>query len=182
MKVLSALLLVPFALGGMLLSHGSYKSNTPIASTVGSIPAASQKSRVIDGATNPELIPDRVAYSIFFRLIANSRTPEKKLHIRSYIRQIGLSEADRNGLLAAADEFYQRVNPLDEEAKQIKAGNSGSVNDAVRARLQQLKQQKDAVIDHLVVRLPIRVSQEGTSLLRQHISEHIKRGIKLQSN
>jgi hypothetical protein len=94
------------------------------------------------------LIPDRVAYSLFFRLIANRKTADEKSHIRAYIRQMGFGESDIDGLIAAADEFQQRVGQLDAQAKQIKSSNSGP-SAQLTAFLTQLQRQKEAIVDHI---------------------------------
>jgi acetylornithine deacetylase/succinyl-diaminopimelate desuccinylase-like protein len=141
-----------------------------------------EQTGVIDGAVHPDLIPDRVAYSLMFRLIANRQTTEEKSHIRAYIRHIGLADADVDGLIAAAEEFQQRVSQLDGEAKQIKASNRGSVGVQLKAHLDQLQRQKEAIADHSVVRLPLRLSSDAIRKLKQHVAEHVKQRVRVRVN
>ncbi len=72
-------------------------------------------TRVVDGAVNPELIPDQVAYSLPFRLLSTRHTQEQKKRIQSYITQMDLGDANR--LLAVADEFDRRVGVFDRKAR-----------------------------------------------------------------
>lgn len=119
MKTVIVLLVLLIAVTALLLHHDS-NGTASVTGTVVTEAAVlpQQPSRIIDGAVHPELISDRVAYSLMFRLIANRRTPEEKGRIRAYLRHIGLGDADIDGLIAAAEEFHQGVNPLDGQAKQ----------------------------------------------------------------
>src|SRR5260370_2870638 len=51
--------------------------------------AAPQPAQVIDGAVNPEMIPDWRAYSIFFRFISD-RSGRESVAIRGYLKQLRL--------------------------------------------------------------------------------------------
>lgn len=44
----------------------------------------------IDGAKNPELIPDHVAYSAIFRMLSNRHTKDEIDRVRAYVKQMGL--------------------------------------------------------------------------------------------
>ena len=144
MKSIMVFLIAPVALGALALIHGSNRTpslaTTSTAATETAIPQ--QQTGIIDGAVHPELIPDRVAYSLVFRLIANRRTAEEKSRIRAYIRHIGFADADVDGLIAAADEFHQNVSPLDAEARQIKINNRGNASPEVKAHLRELQSRK----------------------------------------
>src|SRR5207244_821799 len=94
------LLILAVLAGGVLLLTADWKGKAGSVEKIPATPvstvhaAARQRPEIIDGAANPELIPDRVAYSLLFRLIANRKTAEEKSHIRAYIRQIGLADSD----------------------------------------------------------------------------------------
>lgn len=183
MKTVIALLVVLVASTALLLHHGS-NGTASVTGTVVTEAAAlpQQPARIIDGAINPELIPDRVAYSLMFRFIANRPKPEEKGRIRAYLRHIGLADGDIDGLIAAAEEFNQRVSPLDADAKQIKASNRGIVNPQVETHLRQLQGRKEAVVDYVVARLPLRISGDAISKLQRHVAEHVKRRVRFQPN
>lgn len=133
----------------------------------------------IDGAKNPELIPDRVAYTLLFRLIANRQTDVEKNRIRAYIRQLGFGNTDINALLAVAEEFQQRVGLLDQQAKEIKDRSRINPNPMMAVQLILLQQRKEVIVDELLASLPHRMSADGIEKVRQHINEHVKRNVKL---
>ena len=97
-------------------------------------PAAVDPVNTIDGAKNPELIPDHVAYSAIFRMLSNRSTQDEVYRARAYVTQMGLgkqpckvcppgfgtADADVNGFLATAEEYYQRVRDIDKQVAEIK--------------------------------------------------------------
>lgn len=152
----------------------------------------------IDGAKNPELIPDRTAYTLLFRLIANRQTDEEKNRIRAYIRQMGLGngecqscskaekaqakgdDKDIDALIAAAEEFEQRVGVLDDRAVEIKH-NRLITNPERAAQLSGLQQQKEAIVDEIIASFPQHMSAVGREKMRQHVNEHVKRKVKMDA-
>jgi len=184
MKSILIFLIVSVGLAAMFVGRDSNTARSKgfTAPTVVTSFQTQQQNTIIDGATHPELIPDRTAYSVLFRLIANRRTPEERSRIRAYIRQIGFTDVDVDALIALANEFHERVSPLDAEAKQIKSGNRGIATPELRTQLLQLQRQKEAIVDHLVVSLPDRLSPDGVNQLRQHVTGRVKRRLKYQLN
>jgi acetylornithine deacetylase/succinyl-diaminopimelate desuccinylase-like protein len=148
----------------------------------------------IDGAVNPEQIPDHVAYSLFFRFIAGRHTIEEKNRIRAYIRQMGLEASDVEALIAAAEEFQQQVGALDDQAAEIKDRhfyedadgnyypNGTTPSKEERVQLKQLQKQKEAVVIKLASSLRQRLSADGMVKVRQHINDHFKRRVKMKVN
>lgn len=152
---------------------------------------------IIDGATHPELVPDRVAYSLLFRLISNRQTDEQKARIRGYIRQMGLGrqrcrncpsvsgtndaddDTDIDAMVTVAEEFQQRVSMLDQQAKALKEQNKLTRIPNLMAQLTHLQQQKDAIVDGLMNSLPSRLSANGAEKVRQHINERVKTRTKM---
>jgi len=152
-----------------------------------------RSASMIDGAMNPELIPDHIAYSMLFRLIAGRETEGEKTRIRSYIRQMGLEGADVDTLITAAEEFNQRVSVLDNQAAVIKNRHffvnaegkpqpRGTVpTSEEHAQLDQLRRQKELVVIEIVTSLQSRLSPEGVARARQHVSGRMKRGIRMSA-
>lgn len=87
--------------------------------------------------TNPDDIPDRLAYMLLFRFLSNpSRSQHENVRnqARSYLKQARLGrrtcatcstadptdDADVSALIAAANEFQERVGILDQQAVQLK--------------------------------------------------------------
>lgn len=109
----------------------------------------------IDGAVNPELIPDAIAYSMLFRLISDRQTEAERKSIQSYLAQAGiLVSSDRDSLIAVAEEYKQRVDA---------SGPQNSEN----------------IASQLITTLPTRVSPVALASIRAHIANHVKRKIKI---
>lgn len=140
----------------------------------------------IDGAVNPELIPDHVAYSLLFRLISSRETEEEQRQIKAYIRGIGLGESgnrdgtDADVLIAMAEGFRQQVNVFDAEANDIVERHHPEHTIAYEEsrRLDQMRNQKVLFTDDIIARLPHRLSPEGWAALQRHI-ERMKRKTKM---
>lgn len=103
----------------------------------------------INGAVNPELIPDRTAYVLLLRLLAGRHTEEERISMKYYLRQDrpNLTDDDINALLVAADEFVARVGVLDRQAKEIKDRHWPNPSAQVMETLRQMQSQKESIAD-----------------------------------
>src|SRR5215207_9400692 len=132
---------------------------------------------VIDGAKTPDKIPDVVAYSLLFDLIAGRQTEAERNRIRSYLRQIGLGDEDSDALIAAAEEYRVRDGALGERADAIKSRNHPNhlpLTAEEREQLKRLQKQHESVVREIVTSLPRRLSKEGLSRVRLHVNERVK--------
>lgn len=151
------------------------------------------RAGTIDGAKNPEKIPNHVAYSLLFRLIGGRQTVEEKERARSYVRQMGLGGADIDAFIAASEEFHRQINVLDNQAAAIKDrhffrdgvdhyhpnGSTATVEE--RAQLRQMQTQKEIIVTRIAASLKQRLSADGSAKVRQHVNERMKRKIKLSA-
>lgn len=77
----------------------------------------------IDGASNPELIPDLTAYRLFFVSIANSTNPsdEEKHRHRAYLNRVGLSDVEATSvddvMTAFARDYESLIRKHNESVK-----------------------------------------------------------------
>jgi len=158
----------------------------------------------INGQSNPELIPDRTAYLILFRLIANRKTSEEKNRVESYIRgmlNIGCKscgaliengkmtnaenanrtseqeQTDINAVFATAEEFNQQITLLDNQAKDTKERRRSDPQ--AKLRLTALQAQKNSLIENKVALLIQRLSPVSRSKLQSFINERLKQKIKI---
>lgn len=127
----------------------------------------------IDGAKNPELIPDHVAYSLLFRFLAGRRTETEKNFGRSYISHMRLGNAER--LFAVADEYQRRVGALDQQAKEIR--KTYGLN--AKAQLRALQAQKVATVTEICDSLASQLGPKAAEKVRAHVNERIKRKVKI---
>jgi hypothetical protein len=159
--------------------------------------AAQDRPGVINGAVNPEMIPDHVAYAMLFRMIANRPEESAKRSIRAYVKQIfGCDECskesglggrirvrpdnpDIDAFITVAEEHHRRVSVLDAQAENIKGRSWPDPNPEVMARLTELQGQNEALSAEMAASLPNRLSSIGMDKLRQYIVERVKPGIKI---
>jgi hypothetical protein len=136
----------------------------------------------INGAETPSLIPDTVAYSLLFDLIANRQTEDEVNRIRSYVEQIGLDETDGETLMAAAQEYYEQVSLLDAQASQINFRAHPQhlpLSAEEQDELRQLELQREAVVNNVIASLSNNLSAGGAAQMRQHIDGRVKRKTKI---
>lgn len=135
----------------------------------------------INGAVNPELIPDRTAYVLLLRFLAGRHTEEEKISMKYYLRRDrpNLSDEDIDSLLVAADEFVARVSVLDRQAKEIKDRHWPNPPAHVMATLRQMQSQKELIADQVISSLPGRLSDRGRSHVRAFVNERVKPRTKI---
>lgn len=132
----------------------------------------------INGAQQPERIPDRAAYSILFRVLSNRNTEREKQRARAYVRHVLAcskcsktkeDDTDAEAIVALVEEFNLKVKNLDGEVKHLKDKHWPQPGAQVMARLQEMQAQKDKVMDELISSLPRRLSVNGLGKVKAHI-------------
>lgn len=89
--------------------------------------SGARKTDLVDGSQDPKAIPDRIAYSLMFRLISGAKDETEKRYIQSYIVQMGIKDKEDLRILSAtAERFKQRVDELDAKVGAIKKLESES--------------------------------------------------------
>jgi len=188
--------------GGIAFSPVSSSIPKNTATAPKAIPAVTQQQQPVDdppgtirGDQHPELISDYYAYLAMFRMLSNRQTEDERNSIRAYVRgviglgkqrgcpkcrqSVGVGDADIDTLIGAADEFYQRVSIIEQEATGIKDRSWPNGSAADFARLTKLQAQKEALVAEVAASLPQRLSKEGLQRLRQHIRDTVKQRIIL---
>ena len=189
MKKLTFLLLI-VVLGAVVLAvWGLRKTETTAEAaieTTQQTKVAVERANTIDGATNPELIPDSVAYSLLFDLIAKRETEKEKRRIKAYIKEVGLSGADVDVLIASAKDFRERVSTLDTQAARINIRTRTNpppvLTQSQVSQLRQLETQRNLIVESVAAILRNRLSGSGSEKLRLHVNERVKRKTKIFSN
>lgn len=147
----------------------------------------------IHGANNPELIPDHIAYSAIFRLLSNRHTDDELMKARAYVKQMGLGkhncktcpaeldtdESDVDAVLAAAEEFYERISVLDRQVAEIKNRTWPNPTAATMAQLASLQQQREGIAAQVAASLGSRLTPKGMLRVRKYINEHVKQRVNL---
>src|SRR5581483_7730049 len=134
----------------------------------------------IDGAKNPELIPDEVAWKMLFLAVAEpiTATDEQKARARGKLAQALLPDDDTDAFILLMGQFHEGITAMDSERLQIRARNP--FPDAAStdySRLVELARQRKQLIAETINALPARLSEHGMTNLRAHL-ERQKRGMK----
>ena len=130
----------------------------------------------IDGAKNPELIPDEVAYSLFFRFLSDRHSEEEKNSMRAYIKQSALDGVNVDALLAIGDEFKKKASVVDAQAKALRDTNPNQPDErAANAFREHYK----AISMELIASLPARLGANGAAKVREHIVRRVKSRVKI---
>src|SRR5438105_14592920 len=110
-SIICLMLTASFVIAG--LAVGKSKP-MPVTGPVQQRSTKPDPSGTIYGATNPELIPDHVAYTLVFRTLATPRGNEfDKNRSRAWAKRISLDDTTADKLIEAANEFNTRVSVLD---------------------------------------------------------------------
>jgi hypothetical protein len=128
----------------------------------------------IDGAKNPELIPDEVAYKMLFLSIMEPENPTEaqKARQEAKLRMIGLSQDDEASFLARLGEFRDRIGEVGARSEEIlKAAPNPSRDSAEWQELSDLDQQAGAAVADAVEALHTGLSQEGFAKLQARLLE-----------
>jgi len=136
---------------------------------------------VIDGAVSPQLIPDKVAYSLLFLSVAElaNASPGQIARARAKIVKAHLDEADINAFLFTANEYVEKVKALSAQAAEIHRRNpSLNSNNPEWQRLLQLDKQKDQHLTSSIALLATRLSPLGMRKLQDYLQD-AKRRMKM---
>ena len=138
---------------------------------------------VVDGAKNPELIPDDLAMRHFLLSIAESRsaTPIDIGRRSSHLRDAGLSAADGAALVRALDGAREEIGAIQDERDALDKDKTISDGDRA-ATLDSLKNCEHAAIDAAASRVSALLSTGGRQKLQGYLNEYVKRHIQILGN
>lgn len=168
----------------LLLTTTRRKAVSLEAATVGGEQAATVSADppgTVDGSKNPELIPDEVAYRLFFLAVAEPQnaSDDHKARARAKLNPTGLDEQDTETLLGALAEFRSQIDPLHTQAVEIRARSPFPHPDSTDwQQLKTLGQQRDKVVRDTVTWVPTRLTPLGRQMLDAYLQE-AKRGMKI---
>jgi len=140
---LAAVAIGAVSIGGVLSKNrsdhartvlGKVGSTRPFTQNTANNASPADQSGAVDGASNPELIPDHVAYLLLFRFVAGRNTDAERNRIRDYLRFAGLGcqtcnaqasststdDAEIDSLIAAAEEAEETVTILRNAATRVR--------------------------------------------------------------
>jgi len=137
-------------------------------------------STTIDGAVTPQLVPDTVAYSLFFNFFSD-RAESERGQLQSYCNQTALVHVSLDGLLRAAAYYRERVAGIDAQAEALRNSvpHDSIMEPQTQAQFSALRLQREAVINEAIAKLPDFIGAEGALAVRRHIDQRIKTHTKI---
>ena len=134
----------------------------------------------INGASNPDVIPDWVANEFFFRSLVTSPSEGDKgqRRIEAFARQVGLQDSQIDALLSEAKGFYREINAFDRRVRAIKDQTWPDPPADVWVRLRDIQKQKEAAIIEGSNAILARRGAEAGTKLAQFINDYVKRRVK----
>lgn len=145
------------------------------------VPANPDPPGTIDGAKNPEKIPDDVAYELLFLAVAEpeNATQEQMGRAESKIEAAGLNEDDRDAFLNALTQFRKGVDQIDAQLVEINKRSPLTPAPSPDGQLVgQLQSQRRQLVADTISLLGASLSPEGLAKLHEHLQRE-KRGMKL---
>ncbi len=128
----------------------------------------------IDGAKNPELIPDEVACRMIVLAVAEPEdaTDEAKKIAWAKINPIGFSREDGLAFLILLAEFQTQARELDKQVAEVlvRAPIPHPASTDYR-QLVELGKQRNQLLNNTVAAFPARLSEEGLMRLRAYLPE-----------
>ncbi len=166
----------------VFVTFGRARPSPSVASTLQSqLPVAPpDPPGTIDGAKNPELIPDNIAYEMLLLSLIEPKEPTElqKARRRAKIGMVRLSQEDAATILVAVGEFRDQLEVINSRVAEIHQRDPiPTPNSTDWQLLAQLLTQKDQLVSNTIAALSGRLSGEGTDKLQGHIW-NLKHGIK----
>jgi len=133
----------------------------------------------VDGAKNPERIPDAMAYRHFLRAIAIHVKPSQDELARQdmLIGRIGLSAGDRDALKSAMESVREQLDAINEERQRVSSGTQPTPWSMAALRVQE-----QSLLDNSRVLVANSLSVDGAGRLDAHVQQHVKRSIVIYGN
>jgi hypothetical protein len=145
-------------------------------------PTAHRLKTSIDGKLTPDKISDRVGYSVLFGIVADRTNEVDQKRARAFLKRIELDESQIDQLIAVAQEFRARANPLEIEGDGIKRRNHPNhlpLTKEDKATLKELQKQRDDLTDQIAESLEYRLGKDGAAKVKRFIKDQMKRKIKI---
>jgi hypothetical protein len=162
------------------VSSGTAMQDTASAASTDTNAPPTDPPGTIEGAKNPELIPDEVAYKMLFISLVEPEYPtaEQEARQQANFGMINLSADDTAVLLEVLGDFRNQMSGLDAQVGEIlKVTPVPAPGSADWLNISDVEQQKDRLVTDTVETLGARLSPDGVAKLRVHLLD-FKRGVK----
>ncbi len=147
---------------------------------------------VIDGARNPEMIPQLIAYRLFLRSFISLSIPSpglrndeqeavslRKAQRKHIMHTLEFGDAEDQALEAVVRGFSLKLEKLDKSAAEVKDSAWPDPGPAAIAELEDLQQRRDDLVRQVMRSLPALLGPKAAARLDRHITENVRRQIKI---
>jgi len=139
---------------------------------------AADPAGTIDGAKNPELIPDDVAYRMVFLGVAEPQdaSDAQKARYQAKIASAGLNEDDTEAFRLVLGALQKQLDALNAQANQVLARDPlPQAGTPDYQQLVDLSQQRQPVFAEAMGALPARLSADGAAKLQAYVQNEKRR-------
>lgn len=148
---------------------------TTIASLAQSPPHQHPATAIIDGAVNPDLIPDAVAYRLYLFTVSTRQSPAQvdQECQHAHLMRTGLSDADRQVFVGVLSGFRAKYDALEAAYNALASANSS-------ADISTLLTQLDDLVQSTRNRINAQLSSQGAARLNAFVLAE-KKNMKVQN-
>lgn len=133
--------------------------------------SSGQSAQIIDGAKNPEQIPDEVAWLLLFKTVADAPSaPEYEVRA-ALLRRSGLSDLEISNVVQAANDAMSRISAMESDIQKSSL--------SMDQKTASLRARRDVILRDVVRELALSMSPEPAEKFRRHVNEHVKRRIRI---
>jgi hypothetical protein len=133
----------------------------------------------IDGAAEPDLIPDWILWRELFHgaILLDDKSPTRGRDI--WMDRLGLTTAQMNQVIAFARTFLDEEEQIDLEVSAIVASPNSAASESTRSKLHQKQADKESRILAIRDGLRSRIGTEAFLKLQSFARLHIAPGVKV---
>lgn len=146
---------------------------------------ATHRVPAIDGAQNPELIPDPIVYSLFFRTIAHTPNPEGRRRVRAYLKSAVLAPRDlQDGAWRPAtdDELTTLLTHIEQYREGLVALDAAQVKaraDRNALKVAELRNAREHLLMEFVAELPGKAGDYAGTRVQSYITQKFRTKIRI---
>lgn len=136
---------------------------------------------IIDGAKQPDAVPDWVAYDVLVHTIAAMPTAKSgdKQAADNLAKEVGLDGVKTPALQRSAYAVVHEIASLDRQVAEIKDQHWPKPSKDVLDQLSDLQKQKEAILAKFASELSVSLGIDGAQSVSNHIRNNIKPKIKV---
>jgi len=133
----------------------------------------------VNGAKNPERIPDSEAYQMLFLVMRSAPPPHWDFETKiNYLKPAGFQPHEVHQLVLAADRFVARSRPVEDQIKAVNQKYGRDVlNPVAVAEIRSLAEQRRRIVLDVVAELAPVLGSGGITRLQSHL-DRVKRGMR----